>query len=72
MSALSTRMANGASVSDWLGTAALAARMASRHIEEIRDDATAPAAEVFDTILEYLRQATYEVGEVRAMIAPRS
>lgn len=56
-------MPNGASVKDWLGTAGLAARMADRHIEDLRTGADGDAA-TLGTVLEYLRQAVDEVVDV--------
>jgi hypothetical protein len=52
------QMHNGASVADWLGTAAMAARVAATRIENVRDGSN------IEQPREALRQAEAELAQV--------
>lgn len=67
---LKSELPNGATVKDWLGTAATAARMAARHIESVRDNSTGyEPAEVMVWVEDELAQALDEVRRVKQHVA---
>jgi hypothetical protein len=67
---------NGATIADWLGTAATAARSAALHMDDVRTkaprdvfsgkDPATTAREKLTKAEEYLRQALSELQTVRA------
>jgi hypothetical protein len=68
MTLLSSKMENGATVSDWLGTAACAARVAASRIEGLRNG-EALSATTLALIQEDLDQAASEMRTITAHIA---
>lgn len=69
MSVLRLEMHNGVTVSDWLGTAGLAARDGARRIEEVRDGLAPMTITTLKQALADLEQAREEVAEVLKAIA---
>lgn len=65
--ARSLRMDNGATVSDWLGTAATAASLASMYLHDVRNG-VAGAHKLIEARAQ-LVQALYETDEVLSRIA---
>jgi hypothetical protein len=65
---LNHRMNNGSTVSDWLGTAGIAAAAAARRIEDIRAG-RGNDPEAFALILGDLDQAMAEVSAVQSACA---
>jgi hypothetical protein len=67
-------MPNGATVADWLGTAASAARAAAMHIEDVRGVGTAYRPDAFTSraklakATEQLRQALSELETVTGVL----
>lgn len=58
-------MDNGASVSDWLGTASVAANGAGRYLEYVRHNQTQDPTVVLDRAQDLLQQAMDELRAVR-------
>jgi hypothetical protein len=63
-------MANGATVADWLGTAATAASVASMYLHDVRNG-IAGAGKLLEA-RELLSQALYEADELISFIAEAS
>jgi hypothetical protein len=63
---LTQKMRNGATVSDWLGTAMVAARMAASHLEAVREGRAQSATRTLVDAERELLQAVREVREVLA------
>ncbi len=68
---LKTPMPNGATVSDWLSMAAIAARLASVHLEQVRDRLVSDPAKSLDFAESSLQQALDEVRQVRRHVEAR-
>lgn len=66
---LHTVMDNGATVRDWLGTAMTAARVAARHLDELRNGDVRSMSEGLTMAENRLRQASEEVATVREFLA---
>lgn len=62
-----SRMHNGATVADWLGTAATSAKLAASWLDNMREGHG--RAEDFEVIEDRLQQALNEVREVRSHVA---
>ena len=68
MSILRIEMGNGATVSDWLGTAASAGRVAANYIEDIRVERSDHPMNDLNRALEYAHQMSDELIGVRDRI----
>jgi hypothetical protein len=65
---LNSKLDNGASVSDWLGTAMTAAQCAAKRLEDVRSGSLQPVDDVADAI-GYLEQALEEARLVQQHVA---
>lgn len=71
---LDSKLDNGATVADWLGTAAVAAAVAARKLTDVREqkpEAVDPARDIADAAA-YLASALEEVQKVRAHLVGRA
>lgn len=70
---LDSKLDNGSTVADWLGTAALAAAMAARKLTDVREHSAVndPNRDLADAE-QYLGQALNEVGAVRTHLVRRA
>lgn len=65
---LDSKLDNGATVADWLGTAALAASFGARRITDVREGSMQPARDIADAV-ESLTQALGELKTVQEHVA---
>jgi len=68
---LQLQLENGGTVSDWLGTAAVAARVAAGRIDEIRHEQVSNTEMTLGQVEAGLRQALEEVVAVHERLAER-
>jgi replication initiation and membrane attachment protein DnaB len=66
---LKSKLDNGATVSDWLGTAMTAAHVAGAYIETIRDETASNPVEVLARAIERLEEALEEAKKVQTHVA---
>lgn len=66
---LTSKLDNGASVSDWLGTAGVAAKLAAHFIEKVRDEETPDPIMHLAAAIEQLEQALAEARIVQTHVA---
>jgi|GEM_PF-4673553 len=65
---LTSKLDNGGTVSDWLGTAMTAAKVAAGRIEDIRSGSMQPVEDLAEAIA-YLEQALEEARTVQQHVA---
>lgn len=66
---LHSRLFNNATVADWLGTAETAAKLAAKHLDEIRSETSHDPTLALNDALEYLTQARDEIATVQRHVA---